>query len=381
MKRQWRKHGFTIAELMVAVAMMAAVLAGTGYIFKMAIDAQRAANATAEIMRNLRGITDQLNSDFEGLQKDAPFAIWFQQSGWRRVGDPNTRLDEIMFFAAGDFSSYRNNYGITTTTGNEVLKGNMARIWYGQGDTKDPKDNPPVTVITRPLGLRNAARVLVRNQHILNPNPVYILDAFADWPKADFSRFAAVNPTTNIYENEIFEYDTLSLAQWKMVNSTNPATTIFQDTVIPGCMGDSVTPLDGVWPNIDSGDPNTYQNLMCKGVGNFEVQWGYWYDNSTAVPAVKEWRWWPSDSDFDASIMNANAFGVFFNVLNAPAGFVAANGEKWFIPAEAKYDDGSGIKNFPAGFYPQALKFTFRLYDSKGIIKSGRTFTHIVYLK
>jgi len=28
----------------------------------------------------------------------------------------------------------------------------------------------------------------------------------------------------------------------------------------------------------------------------------------------------------------------------------------------------------------RALKFTFTLYDSKGIIKEGRTFTHVVYL-
>ena len=28
----------------------------------------------------------------------------------------------------------------------------------------------------------------------------------------------------------------------------------------------------------------------------------------------------------------------------------------------------------------RALKFTFTLYDSKGVIKGGRTFTHIVYL-
>jgi hypothetical protein len=30
--------------------------------------------------------------------------------------------------------------------------------------------------------------------------------------------------------------------------------------------------------------------------------------------------------------------------------------------------------------YPIAFKFTFTLYDSKAIIKQGRTFTHIVYL-
>ena len=30
--------------------------------------------------------------------------------------------------------------------------------------------------------------------------------------------------------------------------------------------------------------------------------------------------------------------------------------------------------------YPNAIKFTFTLYDSKGIIKGGREFTHIVYI-
>ena len=29
---------------------------------------------------------------------------------------------------------------------------------------------------------------------------------------------------------------------------------------------------------------------------------------------------------------------------------------------------------------PKALKFTFTLYDSKGILKNGRQFTHIIYI-
>ncbi len=33
-----------------------------------------------------------------------------------------------------------------------------------------------------------------------------------------------------------------------------------------------------------------------------------------------------------------------------------------------------------AGINPYAFKFTFTLYDSRGIIKDGRTFTHIVYV-
>ena len=34
----------------------------------------------------------------------------------------------------------------------------------------------------------------------------------------------------------------------------------------------------------------------------------------------------------------------------------------------------------PEEYWPKALKFTFTLYDSKAVIKGGRTFTHIVYL-
>jgi len=36
--------------------------------------------------------------------------------------------------------------------------------------------------------------------------------------------------------------------------------------------------------------------------------------------------------------------------------------------------------NRPQKINPRAFKFTFKLYDSKGVIERGRTFTHIVYL-
>jgi len=40
--------------------------------------------------------------------------------------------------------------------------------------------------------------------------------------------------------------------------------------------------------------------------------------------------------------------------------------------------DEAHFNNIPG--LGRALKFTFTLYDSKGIIKKGMTFTHIVYL-
>lgn len=43
--------------------------------------------------------------------------------------------------------------------------------------------------------------------------------------------------------------------------------------------------------------------------------------------------------------------------------------------------DSNDLSGWPEELYPVALKFTFTLYDSKGIIKEGREFTHIVYLE
>ncbi len=64
--------GFTLIELVVAIALLAMVLGFSGLIFKTCIEAHRTAGANSEIMQKLRAITDQLNRDFKGLQKDTP---------------------------------------------------------------------------------------------------------------------------------------------------------------------------------------------------------------------------------------------------------------------------------------------------------------------
>ena len=43
-------------------------------------------------------------------------------------------------------------------------------------------------------------------------------------------------------------------------------------------------------------------------------------------------------------------------------------------------DNNDVTAGWPTALYPIAVKFTFTLYDSKGVIKDGRTFTHIVYI-
>ena len=71
-----------------------------------------------------------------------------------------------------------------------------------------------------------------------------------------------------------------------------------------------------------------------------------------AVPGV----WYPYDPPYNGVIKIANS-----DVDNDPN-----------VLNEARFDEIPGLG--------RALKFTFTLYDSKGVIKEGRTFTHIVYL-
>jgi len=95
-------------------------------------------------------------------------------------------------------------------------------------------------------------------------------------------------------------------------------------------------PDPNYWTMNPAIDPNDYRDLvmyMAKGVDDFAIQFARW------DPVLVNYRWWPANQDMPA---------VGFQ----PTQPIAAN----------------------------AIKFTFTLYDSKGIIRNGRIFTHIVYL-
>jgi len=324
------KKGFTLIELVTAVGLMAMVITFASVIFRVSIEAYRTAGANTEIMQKLRAVTDQLNADFKGLRADAPLLVWFEQE----PNDPGQRYDQIMFFANGDFQSiqlYGGSPGEPGDTG-EPISGSVARIHYGQAqnDTQDhPEDMP------------EEDRLLARRRHILTADTD--LD---EWPEADMSDFDAIN-IAGIYHNERYEHDRLSLAQWKTVDGGNY---------------DGVDGIIDIFfeyrPLIDMNDRHTYHKLICDGVGSFAIQLAYW--------DLDGLRWFPSnnpdgdattdDSDFD---LPGDEFGVYFSV---PGSATITNWEP--IPT----------------FYPNAFRFTFTLYDSRGVLEGGRTFTHIVYL-
>ncbi len=345
---------FTLIELVVTIALLTMVISFTSVIFNVSIDAHRTSAASAEIMQKFRAITDQLNRDFRSLQKDAPLLIWFQKDN--SLIAPN-RFDQIMFFAAGDFQSiqlYSGSPAYPTNTGSPVV-GNVARIYYGQAQR--PNYDKVPSVIEQPWQIeKENDRMLARRRHILTAG------SYVEWFGVNFADFDKLETIYNRYKNnDFYEHDRLSLAQWKTIPIDD------YDSIVPTCFYER--------PWVDKGDPNTFHKLMCEGVGSFAIQWAY--------PA-SGFRWFPSndpdgdndpaDSHFGPALMNSYQFGVHFNIPNA-----SSQGD-WHIIEDVSYAEIPVVENFPPDFYPRALKFTFTLYDSKGIIKNGREFTHIVYL-
>jgi hypothetical protein len=348
------------------------VISFAGVIFKVSINAHRTAAASTEIMQKLRALTDQLNTDFKDIRKDAPLMIWFFQD----ATDPDQRYDQIMSFADGDFQStqlYDYDYSIPppaplipAPTG-VPIRGNTARIYYGQARVYAPM---PASFIYPwfQKGRDSRDRVLSRRRHILTSDPR--LDI---WPDPNNVAATFDTPFGNYRKNDFYEHDSLSLAQWKIVDRT-----AYDGPILNGCFD-----LRTIF---DTRDPNTFQRLMCRGVSSLSIQWAYW------DPAYNRFHWFPSsdpdgdgdpaDSHFQLMLMsgypvnpgsgyaNFNAFGTFFNIPTNQINY-------WGPIYDMRYNS---VANFSADFYPKALKFTFTLCDSKGIIKDGRIFTHIVYL-
>jgi prepilin-type N-terminal cleavage/methylation domain-containing protein len=348
------KKAFTLIELTVAVALLGLVLFFASVIFSVSIKGYRLASANAEIMQKLRAVTGQLSADFSGLQTDAPLLIWFQQD----TNDPNQRYDQIMFFADGDFQSTQLYNDITKEPdpagGTRMVIGNLARIYYGQAQIPDPNGGvtPCVDEGIAPIDQPERERLLARRQHILTADP-----CLAPWPDANIAGTFA-DETSGRYKNEVYEHDRVSLAQWKTVDISS------YDPVL--CSGGIIDVCFNFRPWIDMEDANTFHKLMCEGVGSFSIQWAYWHNN--------ELRWFPSDdpngdgtepSHFTAS----DGFGVYLNIPNA-----SQMGD-WYTIGDAESRTGETLSPI------KAFKFTFTLYDSKGIIPDGRRFTHIVYLE
>jgi len=343
---------FTLIELIVAVALLVLAITFSSMIFKVSLGTRRTAAANDEIMQKVRAITDQLSRDFTGLCKDAPLLIQFEQLN---PTSPQFRFDQIMFFATGDFQSIQRYDGTpkTPTFSGAPIRGNAARIYYGHADVFDSSG----------WRLYNDSNSLSRRQHILTADTTIY-----DWPDPNLSRFADFVFSPPLSDNECFEHDRMSLAQWKIVNQAqyDPSTGV----VIPVCF-DSRTQIDLTNPQ-----GLTLHNLMCEDIESFAIQWAYWDGTTNSL------LWYPDNTSlFHFDLINPGTvrFGVRFNIPSDNA-----SGTAWFAIESGlvQYNNtgNPSLDNFPGNFYPDAIRFTFTLRDSRGVIETGRTFSHIVYI-
>ncbi len=337
---------FTLIELLVAIGILAIIMSFASVIFKVSIGAHRTAIANAEIMQKLRAITDQLNADFEGLRKDGEiFVVWVAKpvpaADYKDNDlDGYERFDRIMFFADGDFQSYKVN---------PMVRGNIARIFYMIARNG----------MVRAQGQDRTKRVLARAQHILT----------ADQRLADFPDPNSFSDAQWYEWNNRYEYDKISLDGWKEIaweNKINMLSVMSDITVGTSNVNESIR---GV--TVEPSDANSIHMLLCEGVGEFKIQG--WYD--------AQQRWIPEvDPDGDGDLADTHFFfadpnsvpGVLYPYPSS--GVVTINNINY--PREQV--DEAHFNAIPG--LGRALKFTFTLYDSKGIIKEGMTFTHIVYL-
>jgi len=335
---------FTLIELLVAIGILAIVMSFSSVIFKVSIGAHRTALANAEIMQKLRAITDQLNTDFKGLRKDGEiFVVWVAKPLTATDYKDNDldgyeRFDRIMFFADGDFQSYKP----------PMVRGNIARICYMIAK----KGNVSAE------GQDRNKRVLARNLHILT----------ADTSLNDFPDFDSFSDAQWYEWNNRYEYDKISLDGWKNISWQNKKDMLAATSDIQ--VDDSSVNMAVRGVDVEPADANSIHMLLCEGVSEFKIQG--WYD--------AQQQWIPEvDPDGNGNLTDTHFFmnepnkapGVLYP---APYGIVNINGIDYPIDQidEAHFNAIPGLG--------RALKFTFTLFDSRGIIKNGMTFTHTVYL-
>jgi prepilin-type N-terminal cleavage/methylation domain-containing protein len=329
--KQRTYKAFTLIELVVAVALLAIVFLFAGTIFKVSIGSYRTSVANAE----------------------------------------------IMLFADGDFQSYETYKNGKRDSSGEPICGSVARICYMLANKPD-NPNPPI----RPSGQEPQKRILARTQHILT--------ADAQFKNAPLTPDGTSSELDWYNWNDVneYEYDMNSLDKWKNIpwlNKRDILTVITDITVYLSVVSENIRGT-----MVDPADANLIHNFLCEGVGEFKVQ-GWYAAGKRWVPEVD-----PNgngvltdDSDFflnGGEIDPIKVPGVLYPY--PPYGAVDLGGEFYcdlLTPAgqakfaefqsrlnENRFDEIPGLG--------RALKFTFTLYDSKGVIKEGRIFTHIVYI-
>jgi len=369
-----KKQAFTLIEVMVAIALLAVVMVMAGAIFRAAIGSYRMAQANAEVIRNYRTIVDHLDRDLQGLRKEGEiFILWgaYPDAEVSGAEAGYARCDRILFFAAGDFQSSGYDPNVPD------VHGNIARISYGLAKRYDPGAG----VYRDPAATSPRRRILARTQHILVPGPT------PNGPEyVEVGRLSSNDSRWRTWHNRQ-QVDGMTLLDWKRMSaqSHDDALSVIADANISAAGAVSLVPSEYRGAQIDPCDPDALHMLLSEGVGQFAVQG--WYDPAGRwVPLLDvngdgRIENTPDDTDFIFTVREGK---MRVDDSNTPG--LLYTGDAWGAVVlggrlRRAYDgpfDPDHLTQIPG--LGRALKFTFTLYDSRGVLKKGRTFTHIVEL-
>jgi hypothetical protein len=226
--------------------------------------------------------------------------------------------------------------------------------------------------LTQALALEPAERILQRTQHILIP--------------PDQGNAFAIPTTDDEWRDwhNLEEYDRTTIKQWLDLPL---GTKIDALSVILGVKVNEPTVDPNAWGcQYDPNQPDQYvQTVLCRGVGHLTIQG--WYETSD-VNALSP-RWVPDDDpDDDGDHADSELLLQGGNDDLEPGVLYPFSDERGYgaVRLGGPFKDRTFTSVLNADHFNvipglgRALKFTFTLYDSQGLIPNGRVFTHIVYL-
>jgi len=357
-----RRRAFTLIELVVAIALLAVIVAIAAIIFRVALTSYRLAGAHAEIMGKLRLLTQQIDDDFSGIRFDAPIII-----GWTAQEDPNRldgyrSADRIVFFSEG-----RESFQAIGHTNAPITEGSLARITYMLATVSG---QAPDTLSAR-------ERILARTQHIMAP-PLSTTSSIAEANDSPDWWFDWNNDRDRQYDDRYYRTQAwLNMDPARLYDAIRAWIDMDPNTYAT---------LDQYGTQVDVNDPGTsLHKILCQGVGQFRIQG--WYEDAEA-------RWVPEPNDPNESretdlvsesgqkirtgmlLYPYNPLGddttALFGSVHLGGEFAGQDYRDRLLPSEVSKGRIPGLG--------RAFRFTFTLFDSKGLIENGMTFTHIVYL-
>ncbi len=170
--------GFTLTEMLVAVAMGAMLVAAVAGIFSLATQAVSGSQASTDVNNQLRVLRSWLDRDFGRIRLDGPLVIIPQDTNYQLSDGSLARLDQIAFLASGRFVSM-------TTQATPNFSAPLAWIVYGQDNTVGtllPPANPTTKEMSALVLARWATLMVGDGTASGDVTTASFADVLAAWP-------------------------------------------------------------------------------------------------------------------------------------------------------------------------------------------------------